>query len=150
MYASHDGNVYRNTDGSWQKSQGGGNWSDAGWNKPAPYQHQSSAAADSSWQDSMQSRGQAANAWSGGDSNNWQSGFENRSNDDGGGWQDRFNQQGLQGDSWARDRGDSNALSSWGSRGGFGGGGSWGGGRFGGGGGFGGGRFGGGGFGRRR
>jgi len=26
MYAGHDGNVYRNTNGSWQKYNGGGNW----------------------------------------------------------------------------------------------------------------------------
>ena len=106
---------------------------------------QSSAAADSSWQSSMQSRGQAANAWSGGDSAGWTDNFENRSDGAAGGWQDQFNQQGLDRDSWARDRGDSNAFGSLGSReGGFGAGGGFGG-RFGGGG-FSGGRFGGGGF----
>jgi hypothetical protein len=134
VYASHDGNVYRNTDGSWQKYQGGGNWGDTGWNKPTPtsYAHPSSAAAESSWQSSVQSRGQRADAWGGAD-DGWKSRWE--SSGDGGAARDRFNQPGLESDSWGRDRGNVNAFGSWGGSGGGAFGGDRGGGRWGGGGG---------------
>jgi hypothetical protein len=33
VYAGRDGNVYRNTDGQWQKYEGNGNWQDASWNR---------------------------------------------------------------------------------------------------------------------
>lgn len=163
VYAGHDGNVYKQSDGQWQKYQGNGNWQDTSWSKPtASTPHTSSADAQSSWQSSMQNRSQSSStdSWKSQSSgSDWKSGWENGGGfggSDQGGWGQHDTQQSLNQDSWARDQGGSNAFSSWQSRGDSGGGGEgrWGGGGGGwggGGGGWGGGgRWGGGGgFGRR-
>ena len=44
VYAGHDGNVYRNTDGQWQKYEGNGNWQDTSWNKSAARTEATTAA----------------------------------------------------------------------------------------------------------
>jgi hypothetical protein len=140
IYAGHDGNVYKRSDGQWQKYEGGRNWSEV--QTPRPY------AGAAAGYGTMQSRAQGTpqeswrNNWSSSQwKNNWQSGAfgageaQNR-------WSQHDTQFGLNQDSWARQRGNENAFSSWqGRSGGFGG--------FGGGfqrGGFGGGGFRGGGF----
>jgi hypothetical protein len=143
-YASHDGNVYKNTSSGWQKYSGNGNWEDAGWNKPGSTGWQNRSQA-SSWDSQFKS------GW--GDSS-WKSSWENGGAAGGGdAWGQHDTEQGLNRDAWSRSQGTSNASSSWGDRssgggghGLFGGGGGWGSRFGGGGGGFGGGRFGGGGF----
>lgn len=127
-YASHDGNVYKKSDGTWQKYTGSGNWEDTNWNKPAA----SSTGASNSggWQSRTQTAS-ASNAWQNNFSssqvkNAWSSGDTNGSN----AWSQHDTQQSLNQDSWSRNQGNSN-TSSWGSSdrgssGGAGGGGGWG------------------------
>lgn len=112
VYAGRDGNVYKKSDGQWQKYQGNGNWGETSWNK--------------STSTASQQRSTAASA----ESSSQKSGMQNR-------WSQEESQARLNQDSWARDRGNSNASSSFESRsggfgdrgGGFGGGGFRGGGR---------------------
>lgn len=149
-YASHDGNVYKKSDGTWQKYTGSGNWEDTNWNKPTSSSTGASntggwqsrtqnTTTSSAWQNNFNSS-QVKNAWSSGDT-----GASNA-------WSQHDTEQGLNQDSWARNQGSSN-TSSWGSggwgssnRGSSGGSGGWGGwGGGGGSGGSGGGGFGGGG-----
>ncbi len=126
VYAGHDGNVYRQSDGQWQKYQGNGNWEDSSWNRPTPASQQqatSSASTESSWQSRMQSRSQngaqqsSSSTWSG---SQWRSNWENRNGGGGGAaespWRQHDTQQSLNQDSWARDRGSDNAFSSFQSR----------------------------------
>ncbi len=128
-YASHDGNVYKNTGDGWQKYDGNGNWSDTNYNRPQ--------SASSNYQNHSQTMsGLNQDSWARNQgTGNANSSFASRSNGSGGGG----------GGSYGDDR-------SWG--GGGGGGGGWGGGGGGdrswgggGGGGWGGRSFGGGGFG---
>jgi hypothetical protein len=44
VYAGHDGNVYRNQNGTWQKSTGGGSWSDV--HPPSPSADRASPSTD--------------------------------------------------------------------------------------------------------
>jgi hypothetical protein len=140
VYAGHDGNVYKQSNGQWQRYSGNGNWEDTSWNRPSSTPRpMSSSATEQGWQNDMQNRSVSSerSSWQNQSaSDNWKSSWENRSGgDSGGGWGQHDTQQRLNQDSWGRSRGSSSFGSRFGG-GGFGGGG-FGGGRFGG---FGGGR----------
>jgi hypothetical protein len=140
-YASHDGNVYKQSDGQWQKYNGNGNWGDTSYKSQA---QSSGQVARSSYQNRSSS---SFDSWkSDWNSNQWKSDWENRGGGSSDSWGQHDTNSGLNSDSWSRDR----SQGSWGSGGGGGfggGGGSFGGGdrSLGGGGGWGGGggRFGG-------
>ncbi len=100
IYAGRDGNLYRKSDGQWQKYDGNGNWSQPSWNKPVnPNQNEhllNQANPEAQRQNSR-------DEWN---SSSWRDGFDKSS---GGGEESR---DSLNRDSWARDRGSENA-SSW-------------------------------------
>lgn len=122
LYAGHDGNVYRNTGNGWQKYSGNGNWNDSSWNKSRGYSNEpynSSAAAQRNYNNEMQNRASNARSASSGGDDQWKSNWENRSGSAQGAqnrWADHDTQRGLNQDAWARNRGNANALSSWGNR----------------------------------
>lgn len=105
VYAGRDGNVYRNTDGQWQKYDGNGNWQDVNWNR---------STARSEAQTAAQNRSQTVNhdwnnpQWK----NNWESTRPQapvaqpaeRT------WNQRDTQADLNRDAWARDHGTRNAA----------------------------------------
>jgi hypothetical protein len=116
LYAGHDGNVYRRSDGQWQKYNGSGNWSDASANRPAA---PSTAQSEESWHNSMQSRAQSSpvNSWnsqSGGDQ--WRSNWENRSGQSGSTWGQHDTTQALNQDAYSRSQGRQNTESSYSQR----------------------------------
>lgn len=150
VYAGHDGNVYRNDDGQWQKYNGSGNWSDTSWNRPSGSTSQtaSDARSESNWQNSMQNRAtttSAQDSWKNDmNSSQWKSDWENRESGGGGSsgggasgggggnlqnnsWSQHDNMNSLNQDSWARNQGNSNAWGDRASSGGGGGGASGGG-----------------------
>jgi hypothetical protein len=141
LYASHDGNVYHNDDGQWQKYESG-SWNDV--SRPQTASTTASSAWDSRSGSSTWENRSSSNSWqsqwkSGAASSDWQSEWEGadsaaRSGDS---WQNNWSQHdaqsGLNSDAWSRGAG--NSSRSWGGGGAGGGGGD----RFGGGGGGGGG-----------
>jgi len=148
MYAGHDGNVYKNTGNGWEKYNNG-SWNSV--NKPQPNWQGAESSQQRTGSENYQQRTSAENSSnrSGADSNNRSADSYNRSGQ--GDYNRGAQTQDLDRQAQNRSRGDfASQRSQDFQRGGFGGGGGFGGDRFGGGGGFGGDRFGGGGFGGGR
>jgi hypothetical protein len=149
MYAGHDGNVYKNTGNGWQKYDNG-SWNSV--NKPQPNWQGAESSQQRTGSESYQQRSSAASSYnhssaSAGGSDRSGGSSYNRSGEGNSDRSDFSSQrQDLDRESQNRFRGgqSSQRFQDF-QRGGFGGGGGFGGDRFGGGGGF--GRFGGGGFG---
>lgn len=164
-YASHDGNVYKNTGSGWQKYNGNGNWSDTSTHTPSSTgasswgdtqknlnsdswsRSQGTSNAASSW-DSRANDGATGDRSSGWGDSNSSSGWGDRSNSGSSSWGSERSSGGWGGDSGGGGWGDRSSggwgggSGGWGDRSssGAGGGGGWGGrsggGGWGGGGGF--------------
>jgi hypothetical protein len=135
-YATHDGNVYRDTGSGWQHYDNG-SWNTA----QRPTQVPTTLDADAQARTAGDARA-AGSSWG---SSSWGDGFD-RSSASGGSWWDRSGGGWDRGDGWGRSGGwdtgggwdrSSGGLGgssggSWGGRSGGSGGGGWGGGHFGG------------------
>jgi hypothetical protein len=103
LYSGHDGNVYRNTNGSWEKYQGGGSWG--------------SAAAGGAIANNRGGNN-AGGGLGGGDLGGNNSGLGNSSGalSGLGNWNQQNTQASLNQDLWSRNQGATNGAQSWGSR----------------------------------